>query len=194
MNTMSVFQGKRLMIFIVAYLVVYFFASWTDLTTTTLGLAKPGVSEKNVFAINSDGYSSQNAWLLTVVGAVILTACVVESFRNSQRVEEHWLQYPVHSFGKLYLNPWSKEALKYTPIHFLSLALAFPLYRILAALNNLAVFWYGIAPLGGLMEIVAAKTSPLIGFSLIGFLFFGLITLVVAPFSARIIAIWKGTS
>lgn len=165
-----------------------------DLATTTLGLTKSGVSEMNPFAVNSDGYSSHNAWFLTVIGAVVLTAYILVSFRNSHRVEEHWLQYPVHSFGKLYFNPLSKEALKYTPIHFLSLALAFPLFRILAALNDLVVFWYGIGPLGGLMEIVAVKTSPLIGFSLIGFLFFGLITLIVAPFSARIIVIWKGTS
>lgn len=191
MRGASIFERKHLINFIIIYLVAYFAASWLDLSTTTLGLTKPGVSEKNVFAITGEDYSPKNAWALTIAGAVILTACILESFRNSHRVEEHWLKHPVRSFGKLYFNPWSEEALKFTPIHFLSLALAFPLGRILAALNNLSVYWYGIGPIGKLMEIVAAKTSPLVGFSLIGFALFGIITLVVAPFAAKVIRFWK---
>lgn len=194
MTEISILKQKRLIIFIVVYLTAYFVASWMDLSTTSLGLTKPGVSEKNVFAINGEGYSPQNAWLLTVAGAVMLTACVLESFRNSNRVEEHWLKHPVRSFGKFYFNPWSEEAIRFTPIHFLSLTIAFLLLRVFAALNNLGVYWLGIGPMGELMEIVASKTSPLIGFSLIGFSLFIITTLAVAPYAAKTITAWKKIS
>jgi hypothetical protein len=191
MNISSIFERKRLIVFVIIYLAIYFVASWMDLTTTSLGLTKSGVSEKNVLTINGEGYSSQSAWLLTLIGAIILTACIFESFRNAQRVKEQWLQHPVRSFGKFYINPWSEFAIGFTPIHFLSLAISFLLLRMLAALNNLTVYWYGIGPMGKLMEIVAAKTSPLIGFSIVGFSFFIVTTLVVSPFAARIITSWR---
>ncbi len=194
MTASSFHTRKRLIIFIVVYLVAYFAASWMDLSTTALGLTKPGVSEKNVFAINGEGYSPKNAWMLTIAGAIIMTACVLEAFRSSHHVEEHWLKYPVRSFSKLYFNPWSEEAIKFTPIHFLSLAIAFPVFRIFAALNNLAVYWYGTGPMGKLMEAIAAKTSPLIGFSLTGFLLLIIITMLVASFAAKIIRSWKVTT
>jgi hypothetical protein len=194
MNMTSTVERKRLIIFVAAYLTAYFVASWMDLSTTSVGLTQPGVSEKNVLAVTSEGYSSKNAWLLTAAGAVILTACILESFRNSHRVAEHWLKYPVRSFGKLYFNPWSEEAIKFTPIHFLSLAIAFLLLRMLAALNNLAVILYGFGPMGELMEMVASKTSPLIGFITIGFFFFIIVTLAVAPFAAKVIRSWRHQS
>lgn len=191
MNKTLISRRKYLLIFVVVYLGVYCIASWMDLATTALGLAKPGVSEKNVFVIIGDGYSPKNAWLLTVAGAIIMTTCILDSFRNSQRVEKQWLERPIRSFGKLYINPWSENAIGFTPIHFLSLALAFPLFRVLAALNNLGIYWFDIGPLGKLMELVASRTNPLAGFTIVGFLFFGLLTLAVSPFASKIISAWK---
>lgn len=68
MTASSFYRQKRLIIFIVVYLAAYFAASWMDLSTTALGLTKPGVSEKNVFVINGEGYSPKNAWVLTIAG------------------------------------------------------------------------------------------------------------------------------
>lgn len=194
MTASSVYRRNRLIIFIIIYLAAYFAASWMDLSTTTLGLTKPGVSEKNVFAINGEDYSPKNAWILTIAGAIIMTACALEAFRSSHHVEDHWLKHPVRSFSKIYFNPWSEEAIKFTPIHFLSLAIAFPIFRILAALNNLAVYWYGIGPIGEMMEAIAAKTSPPIGFTLTGFLLMIIITIPVALLAAKIIRSWKITT
>lgn len=189
MNISSFFKKKYVPVYFIGYLAFYFLASWMDLATTSLGLTRAGVSEKNVLTIAAEGYSPERAWLITAVGALILAACVLDAFRNSQRVKEHWLQHPIRSFGEFYINPWSEVAIGFTPIHFLSFAIAFPIFRILAAMNNLAIYWYGIAPIGELMGMVASKTSPLIGFSLVGFSFFALIVIAVAPFAARMIVV-----
>lgn len=182
---------RRGVVFGLVYLAAYFVASWMDLATTSLGLTQPGVSEKNVLAVTGEGYSAVNAWWLTVGGAFVLAGCVAESFRNRRRVDERWLEHPVRSFGILYVNPWSAEALRFSPVHFLSLALAFPLLRVLAALNNLMAYGWGFGPMGRLMEWVALKTSPLAGFALIGCSIFLAATLAVSPWAARILRSWR---
>lgn len=199
MSLLSILKNKHVLVYFIGYLTFYLLASWMDLATTSLGLTRPGVSEKNVLTIGAEGYSPERAWLLTAIGAIILAACVLEAFRNSWRVREHWLKHPIRSFGHFYINPWSKVAIGFTPIHLLTFAIAFPIFRIFAAMNNLAIYWYDIAPIGGLMGIVASKTSPLIGFSLVGFSFFALIVIAAAPFAARMIVALrqeadKGTS
>jgi hypothetical protein len=187
MSILSFFKSKPALVYFIGYLAFYFLASWMDLATTSLGLTRLGVTEKNVLTITSEGYSPERAWLITVIGAIILAACVLNAFRNSQRVKEHWLQHPIRSFGEFYINPWSEAAIGFTPIHFLAFSIAFPIFRILASINNLAIYWYDIAPIGELMGIVGSKTSPLIGFTLVGFSFFALIVIAVAPFAAKMI-------
>ena len=182
---------NRVFVFAALYMVAYFTASYLDLATTALGLQRPGVYEKNVFATNAAGYSPARAWRLTAAGAVVLGACILFAARYSASVDGKWLRHPVRSFGKFYLNPWSKSGLGVSPLHMLSLAIAFVLLRIVAAANNLSIYWSGFGPIGELIKLVAARTSPLAGFCIVAFSCFVLTIVAVAPLAARLIASWR---
>jgi hypothetical protein len=191
MNALSNRARKRVLAFAALYMLVYLTASYMDLATTSLGLQQPGASEKNVFATNAEGYSPRRAWLLTAGGAVIMAACILFAARHSAAVEDTWLRHPVRSFGKFYLNPWSKSGIAVSPLHMLSLAVAFVLLRVVAAANNLSISWGGFGPMGELIKAVAARTSPLAGFCVVVFSSFLLAMVAAAPLAAKVIASWR---
>ena len=177
--------------FVALYMLAYLTASYMDLATTSLGLQRPGASEKNVFATNAKGYSPTRAWLLTAGGAIIMFACIMFAARHSTSVEERWLRHPVRSFGQFYLNPWSQAGIRVSPLHVLSLIIAFVVLRVAAAANNLLVYWYGFGPMGELIKWTAARTSPLAGFCIVAFLCFILAIIAVAPLAALIMKWWR---
>jgi hypothetical protein len=190
----STHRRKSVITFATVYAVAYLLASYLDLATTSLGLQRPGVYEKNVFAVTAAGYSPFRAWLLTAAGAVVMAGCIVFAVRRATSVDAKWLQHPIRSVGVFYINPWSKKALAVSPLHTLALVIAFVLLRILAAANNVLVYLYGFAPMGGLMKALAARTSPLFGFSIVGFSFFLVCFLAVLPLSARLITSWRSSA
>ena len=191
MSRLSKRARRRVFVFAAFYLVAYFIASYMDLATTSLGLQRPGVTEKNVLATNAEGYVAAKAWLLTIGGAIVMSACILFSARNAVSVESIWLRHPMRSFGTFYLNPWSPRGIGISPLHMLSFVIAFVLLRVLAAANNLLVYWYGFGPMGELIKWVATKTSPLAGFCIVGFSFFLLTVVAVTPLAARLIASWR---
>lgn len=187
-------RPKSVIRFAIIYAIAYFFASYLDLATTSLGLQRPGVYEKNVFAVTAAGYSPFRAWFLTAVGAIVMAGCIVFAVRRARSVDPKWLDHPIRSIGVFYLNPWSKKAMVISPLHTLALVIAFVLLRILAAANNVLVYLYGFAPMGGLMKALAARTSPLFGFSMVGFSFFLICFVAVLPVSARIMRSWRSSA
>jgi len=187
-------RRRRVFTFAAVYIVAYFAASYMDLATTSLGLQRPGVYEKNVFATNAQGYLPARAWLLTVFGAIIMALCILFSANHSASVDAKWLRQPIASFRKVYLNPWSKNAITVSPLHMLCLVIAFVLLRVVAAANNLLVYAYGFGPMGELIKWTAARTSPLVGFCLVAFASFLLAVIAVAPLAARIMASWRSTA
>lgn len=191
MTALSNRARKRVCAFVALYMLAYLTASSMDLATTAAGLQRPGVSEKNVFATNAEGYSPRRAWLLTAGGAIIMLACILFAARHSASAEDTWLRHPIRSFGKFYLNPWSKSAIGVSPLHTLSLVIAFVLLRVIAAANNLSIYWGGFGPMGEAIKAVAAKTSPPAGFCIVVFSCFLLAMLAAAPMAARIIASWR---
>lgn len=78
-----------------------------------------------------------------------------------------------------------------SPLHALSLAIGFALLRILAAGNNTLIYFYGIAPIGGLVDRVARRTSGIVGFVIVLLPLFYLLAMAVSPIAARIIAAWR---
>ncbi|NJD31964.1 MAG: hypothetical protein FIB04_08770 [Gammaproteobacteria bacterium] len=184
---------RRALAFGACYLVAYFVASYMDLATTALGLERPGTFEKNVFATDATGYLPARAWLLTAGGAIVMAGCIWFAARYRAEVDPRWLRQPGRSFGKLYLNPWSKAALAASPIHALSLAIAFVLLRGVAAANNLLVYWFGFGPMGELIKAIGAETSPLAGFAIVACSFYVVACILVSPMAARLIAFWRST-
>ena len=183
---------RRFGLILAVYLLAYFAASWLDLASTSLGLQRPGVTEKNVFATTGTGtYDPGKAWLLTLAGGSIMLACVWFAVSRASHVGKRWLQHPVRSFGEFHLNPFSRKALDVTPLHFLSLALAFPALRAIAAANNLMVYLYGWGPLGSVMKWVAERTTPLAGFAAVALSSFVVLMLAVSPLAALIIGSWQ---
>ena len=78
-----------------------------------------------------------------------------------------------------------------TPLQFLSLAIAFPLLRTIAAANNLLVYWTGWGPLGALMKGLAALTSPIAGFAAVAIAALVLVMVLVSPLAARLMYSWR---
>ncbi|MGZ5564903.1 MAG: hypothetical protein ACXWFY_06915 [Chthoniobacterales bacterium] len=147
--------------------------------------------ERNVFAVNAHGYDAARAWIITVIGAVVMEMFVLFSLRHADSVARTWLQHPIRSFAKFYLNPWSKNAIDRSPLHMLSFAIAFVLLRVLAAGNNLLLYKYGFGPLGALVGAVAARTSALVGFCLVLIVVFYLLAMAVSPLAARVMGKWQ---
>ena len=183
--------AQRLVTFIALYFAAYLAASYVDLGSTSLGLQRPGVTEKNLFATDAAGtYLPAQGWLLTLGGAVVLLLCILLAFRNARRVDERWLRHPLQSFGKLYANPFSSTGLSVAPLHALSFALAFVVLRLLAGANNLLVYYYGWGPIGQTIKWLSNATSPLIGFCVVVFSLFAVTLVAMAPLAARVIRGW----
>lgn len=183
---------QRLWLFLAAYLLAYFAASYLDLATTALGLQRPGATEKNVFATDSAGvYLPTRAWALTLGGAVMMIWCILFAARHSPAVDDRWLRRPMRSYTKHYVNPWSRAALDVSPLHMLSLALAFVVLRLAAAANNLSIHLGGPGPMGELIKWLSGYTSPLVGFVTVAVGSFVLLTVLISPLAARIVTSWR---
>lgn len=173
------------------YLPVYALASYLDLWTTHLALATSGTHEANAFLTTGRAYLSTRSWILTIGAGVLMIAGVVFAAAYAERMDGKWLSQPISSFNKFYLNPWSRSAMTVSPLHALSLAIGFALLRILAAGNNTLIYFYGIAPIGGLVDRVARRTSGIVGFVIVLLPLFYLLAMAVSPIAARIIAAWR---
>ena len=185
---------RRVVAFVAIYTAAYLLASYMDHVSTSLGLQRAGVQERNVLATDSAGYSHWRAWLLTAGGAVMMGGCIWFAVRNAKAVDRQWLHHPVRAFGRLsYVNPWSVVAIRVAPLQMLSVALAFVPLRLLAAANNLSVYWYGAGPMGELIKLLTPKTSPAAAFLIVSCLFFYPLVLALSPVAARLINSWRET-
>ena len=101
--------ARHFAIFSTLYLVAYLAASYLDLYTTRLALQRPGTSEGNVYATNQSSYSSAKAWVITGLGLLFIEGFLVYSLLSARHIAKHWIRHPLRSFGKLYINPWSKR-------------------------------------------------------------------------------------
>jgi hypothetical protein len=176
------------------YLSLYALASYLDMWTTHLALTTSGTHEGNAFVTSAQVYLTTRAWITTVVGGAIMVGCVVFAAAYAERMDGQWLLSPVSSFKKMHLNPWSKAAMTVSPLHALSLALGFALLRILAAANNTLIYFYGFAPIGGLIELIAKRTSEVVAFAIVIVPLFYLLAIAVSPLAAAIVAAWRTSS
>src|SRR4051794_38225834 len=149
------------------YAAAYFAGAWLDVTTTTLALRQPGVSEGNVYAAGLAGYAAIRAWMINLVAFLLIEACLVWSALNAGKLAEIWLERPVRSFAKFYVNPFARGVADRSALHVLSFVLAFPLLRLLAAGNNLMIWRTGTGPLGWLIGQIARAGSPALAFWLV---------------------------
>jgi len=173
------------------YLPLYAIASYLDLWTTHLALSAAGTHEGNAFVTNGQVYLTTQAWIITIIGGVLMIGCVVFAAAYANRMDGQWLSQPMSSFKKIYLNPWSREAMTVSPLHALSLAMGFALLRIFAAINNTLIYYYGFAPIGGLIDRVAQRTSEMAAFVIVLLPLFYLLAMAVSPLAARIITAWR---
>jgi hypothetical protein len=180
-------MSRRILLLAALYLLTYLIAGFFDLSTTELALHKANAHEGNVFVTNGNVYGNATAWFITLGGAVIMVGCVIFALRNAPRVQDAWLRHPARSFRKFYINPWSDDALAFSPLHMLSFALAFVIFRLLAAGNNLMIAFYGVAPIGLPIEWIAQHSSPLLGFALVVFPIFYILAITISPLSVRIL-------
>jgi hypothetical protein len=169
------------------YLAVYACVSWADLFTTKLALQQPNTVEGNVYAVGDDGYSAAKAWGITSVGALFILPFLVFGLLAARRVSERWLQHPIRSFAKLYINPFSKKVIDRSPLHMLSFVLAFPVLRLLAAGNNWLISETGTGPIGWLVGQVSNATNPTLGFWLVLGPLFYLLAFACSPLAVFVL-------
>ena len=173
-------NGRRL---VVGYVALYCAAGWLDLWTTRIAVSRPGVSEANVFATDAGAYAASQAWLATAVGGLIMLACVVFAVTHAGSVAPNWLRHPIRSFATLYVSPWSM--LDRSPLHLLSLALAFPVVRLFAAANNVLLILGEPGPLGVAVRWVGARSSPVMGLGVVMGGLYLVLTVAASPIAAR---------
>src|SRR3954452_1833422 len=87
---------------------------------------------------------------------------------------------------------WSQKIMDRSPLHMLSFVIAFIPLRLLAAANNLLIYYYGTAPLGRLIGLLSHRTSLVAAFWLVMGTLFYVLTFACAPLAARLI-IWLRT-
>jgi hypothetical protein len=184
-------QMRRLALAAILYLVLYSLAAYSDLWTTRLVLSQTGAHEGNSFVRNGEEYLPSRALMVNLAGAVIMAACVIFAANHAEQVEIKWLRRPIASFGKIYLNPWSTRAIGVSPLHMLSTAMAFLALRVVAAGNNLLIHFYGFAPIGALISVVAQHTSELAAFAVVIVTLFYLLAIAVSPLAARLLSSWQ---
>jgi len=178
---------RRAAVLTLVYGALFVFAAWLDLATTALALTRSGANEGNVYAVSGSGYDATRAWLISGAGGLVILGFLAFALVNQARVADVWLDKPVRSFGKLYINPFARGVMDRSPLHMLSFVVAFVPLRLLAALNNLLIYAFGMAPIGWLVGRASRMTTPTIGFWLVlGTLFYAL-AFAAAPVAARLI-------
>jgi hypothetical protein len=73
----------------------------------------------------------------------------------------------------------------------LSLALGFVALRLLAAGNNMLIYFYGIAPIGAPIKIIAQHTSGVLAFALVLVPLFYVLAIAVSPIAAKLLSLWR---
>jgi hypothetical protein len=174
--------------FVSAYLV----ASWLDLQTTELALRAPHAAEGNVFAVSKDGYEAERAWWFTGIGGLLVTAYFVFGAANLHRMSDYWLRRPLLSFCSLWSNPfasfpWLRTVINRSPLHAISIAVAFVLLRLFAALNNWMIATTGDGPLSFAIRTASQSLSPLAAFVAVILSVYAAIVLAVSLPIARMI-------
>jgi hypothetical protein len=169
------------------YAVAYLAAAALDLKTTLMALERSGVSEGNVYASGAAGYDVARAWLITLAAGVVIEGFLLFGALNAGKVADRWLQRPVRSFAKFYINPFARSVIDRSPLHALAFVLAFPLLRVLASGNNLIIWAGQTAPLGSLIGMVSRATAPTIAFWAVMAPLFYLVTFACAPPAASVI-------
>jgi hypothetical protein len=171
------------------YAVAYLVAAALDLGTTAMALQRTGASEGNVFATGAAGYDAMRAWVTTLVAGFVIEGFLLIAALNAGKVAQNWLQRPVRSFGKFYVNPFARSVVDRSPLHTLAFVFAFPLLRVLAAGNNLMI-WAGMTPpFGWLIGVLTHATTPAIAFWAVMGPAFYLLAFAMAPLAARAI-VW----
>jgi hypothetical protein len=82
-------------------------------------------------------------------------------------------------------------AMRVSPLHMLSLALGFVALRLLAACNNMLIHFYGIAPIGAPIKMIARHTPSVFAFAILLVPLFYLLAIGVSPIAAKILSFWR---
>lgn len=178
---------RRTIILAIAYALPFLVASWLDLWTTSLALTQPGASEGNVYATDGGAYLSGRAWAMTAIGGAMIEAFLLFAGLSAERVADHWLDRPMRSFTRVYINPWARSVIDRSPLHALSYVLAFVPLRLLAAINNALIWKTGAGPLGEAIGVLSHWIGATGAFWLVMGPLFCLMAVAISPVAAKIL-------
>lgn len=172
------------------FVAAYLCASWLDLATTALALARPGTAEANAFVVRDGVYDAAIAWLVTALGGLVVTAYFAFGVHNLHRMSPHWLAHPLRSFFNVWSNPlmsipWPASVIDRSPVHAISVAVAFVALRLVAAVNNALIATVGDGPLSFAIRQAGQHTSPIGAVILVVWVCYVVLMLIAAPEIAR---------
>lgn len=180
-------RQSKILLWTGLFLAAYLCASFLDLWTTEIALLNPEAREGNVAATTDGAYNSSKAWLITAAGGLFLCYIFMFALRNAPAVSNHWLQHPVRALHRLSILPWIDRDKGRGALNGMSYALAFPLLRVAAAVNNAMIGYgaegflsYAISSLAKFMPAIAATVMVVL-------VAYFLLAMLVAPLAKRII-------
>ncbi len=186
MSRTDAIAGRKIVAGMAAFIVVYAAVSWLDLTTTVLALGHAGATEGNTYATDASVYLQGRALLITLAGAAMIGACFLWSALTANRIAGEWLDRPLASFGRFYINPFSPVTLDRSPLHMLSYVIAFAVLRVLAAGNNLMIAAIGWGPLGALIGMLTRHMPATFAFWIVLGPLYVVLAIAVSPVAAAL--------
>lgn len=125
-------------VYVVAYVIAFVLATAADAGTTLMAMASGAGQEFN--AAVSDGQKMLHLETFAYVnGAVLVFSSVmlVWALLNRSRIAPRFIAHPMlaaHSI--IYFNPFSPSTISRSPLHYIALAPALVLFKLLVATNN----------------------------------------------------------
>lgn len=180
-------RERKLTWLVLVYVIAYLVVSWLDLFSTGLALQSPVASEGNVYSTPHGVWDAGRAWTITLMGGLFIVVFLVMGARRADAAGDRWLAHPIHSFQRLYLNPFAARNIDIAAIHCLAFAFGFVVLRLLAVINNLLIWQADTGPLGVAIGLLSAPLGPTGAFWLVMGPTFYLTTFACAPLAARTI-------
>jgi hypothetical protein len=174
--------GRWLLLYVVAYSI----GAGLDLWTTAAATGQ-GIAEGNTYTLSNGTYVALRAAAINFVGGLIMLTLWGAGIDRAASVSPRWLDRPFASWGKFYFNPLARAVADRAPLHLLAWALAFVIFRVLAAVNNLMLISGLPGPIGWTIFAIAPTTGQTAAFILVVAFWYVALAILVSPIAVAIL-------
>jgi len=154
-------------------------------TVQTFAVIQAGANEGNAFVTDPHAYMPARAWVINLVGALIMAACVALAANDAESAETQWLLHPIASFSQDVLDSLVERGhsrfAPSSPQHGAGL------FRNTASCGRKQPgdHFYGFAPIDAPIELLAQHISAVAAFGIVIVPLFCVLAIVISPVAAR---------